>query len=118
MVQDLTNPVESPVADVPLPTSADVSSGKLLTFSGIKDGRAGMWVQRHTIRGGVGVERSTSAHLVVTAIHGDTIKLSQSSLCAVPKGTRIDFADSDPDSDAGAGFCLNDFHYVDESVAG
>jgi hypothetical protein len=74
-----------------------------------------MWVQCHAACKGIGVPGSTSAHPVVAAIQGNTIELSQQLLALVPKGTLIDFVDPDLACNAGPGFCLNDFDYVDES---
>jgi hypothetical protein len=74
-----------------------------------------MWVQCHAACKGIGVLGSTASHPVVAAIHGDTIDLSQQLIALVPKGTVIDFVDPDLACNAGPGFCLNDFDYVDES---
>jgi hypothetical protein len=113
---DLTNLFASPVAAASFPTSADASSGNTLTFGGLAGVRVGMWVQCHTACKGIGVGGSTSANPVVAAIRGGSIELSQPLLAAVPKGTAIDFVDPDSACDAGPGFCLNDFDYVDESA--
>jgi hypothetical protein len=75
-----------------------------------------MWVQCHTTCKSIGVDGSTSANPVVSAIQGGGIELSQPLLAAVPQGTVIDFVDPDSACNAGPGFCLNDFDYVDESA--
>lgn len=113
---DLTNLFASPVVAVSLPTSADASSGNALPFAGVADVHAGMWVQCHAACAGIGVAGSTSANPFVVAIQGKTIELSQPLLAAVPQGTVIDFVDPERACDAGPGFCLNDFDYVDESA--
>lgn len=115
--EDLTNLFASPVAAISLPTSAGAAGGATaLPFGGLAGVRAGMWVQCHTACTGIGVEGSTTASPVVAAIHGGTLELSQPLLTAVPKGTVIDFVDPDLACDAGPGFCLNDFDYVDEAA--
>jgi hypothetical protein len=113
---DLTNLFASPVVAVSLPTSTDASAGSTLTFGGLTGVRVGMWVQCHTTCKGIGVDGSTSANPVVAAIQGGSIELSQPLLAAVPQGTVIDFVDPDSACNAGPGFCLNDFDYVDESA--
>lgn len=113
---DLTNLFASPVVATSLPTSADASSGTSLPLTSPAGVHVGMWVQCHAVCKGLGVLGSTSGNPVVTAMHGNTIELSQPLLALVPKGTVIDFVDPDLACDAGPGFCLNDFDYVDESA--
>ncbi len=113
---DLTNLFASPVVAASLPTSADTASGQILPFASLAGVRVGMWVQCHAACPGIGVQGSTSAHPYLAALHGGAIELSQPLLAAVPKGTVIDFVDPDLACDAGPGFCLNDFDYVDESA--
>jgi hypothetical protein len=112
---DLANLFASPVYAVALATSSDASSGRTLTFGGLSGVHVGMWVQCHTACTGIGVGGSTSANPVVAAVHSSSIDLSQPLLAAVPAGTVIDFIDPDLACDAGPGFCLNDFDYVDEA---
>ena len=114
--EDLTNLFASASVSASLPTSADTASGQGLPFAALTGVRVGMWVQCHSACKGIGVLGSTSAHPVVAAIEGKTIELSQPLLAAVPKGTVLDFVDPDLACDAGPGFCLNDFDYVDESA--
>jgi hypothetical protein len=113
---DLSNLFASPVVAASLPTSADASSGTKLPFASLTNVHAGMWVQCHSACTGIGVAGSTSANPVVAAIQGTSIVLSQPLLADVPQGTVIDFYDPDLACDAGPGFCLDDFDYVDESA--
>jgi hypothetical protein len=113
---DLTNLFGKALVAVSLPTSADAPSGTTLPFASLAHVHVGMWVQCHSACTGVGVAGSTSANPVVTAIQGTSIVLSQPLLADVPAGTVIDFYDPDLACDAGPGFCLDDFDYVDESV--
>lgn len=113
------NPVDGSsrvVVAVSYPTSADVASGKTLPFASVSSVRVGMWVQCNPACKAISVEGSAGSHPVVVAVHGNTIELSQPLFAAVPKGTVIDFVDPDLACDAGPGFCLNDFDYVDESA--
>ncbi len=113
---DLGNLKAHAAVTVSLPTSADAPSGSQLTFASASSVRVGMWVQCHSACSGIGVAGLTIANPVVTAVHWSTVTLSQPLLADVPKGTLIDFVDPNLACNAGPGFCLDDFDYVDESA--
>ena len=113
---DLPNLFASPVVAVSVATSAATSSGSTLPFASLAEVKPGMWVQCHAACAGIGVLGSTAANPQVAAVQGNTITLTQPLMAPVPAGTVIDFVDPNLACDAGPGFCLNDFDYVDESA--